>query len=144
MKSLPCPKGLLSTTSDDDRDVRSTLNAMGETINGILLSGDDGPIRSLYIHGKGNQGTVNCYNAYGKMTATGWKTVIMLSKNDDNMISFTVTLPRGRRSYRTDILAKFVTEEVVREYAEHALVQLLRQNNREDAIPHLVVGWKEI
>ena len=139
-KVPPCPKNYLLPLSNDDRNVRGTLNAMGETINGILLDGEDEkqPIRSLYVSSKGGNGTFHSFSAYGKMAATGWKTTVTLSQNDDLMISLTVKLPRGRRSYRTDILAALVTEEVVRQYAEHALVQILKQNNREDAIAKFV------
>jgi hypothetical protein len=48
---------------------------------------------------KDSKGTHNSLSAFGKMAATGWKTIIILSQDDEDMISFRVTLPRGRRSY---------------------------------------------
>lgn len=128
----------LQTISNGDQDMRNTIRAMGKTVKGILLVEDDVNIRSMYYNIKGSKGVRHSLNIHGKLAGTGWKTTILLNKNDDKMISFEVNLPRGRHSYRTDILASLVTEDVVRAYAEHALVQLLMKNNREDVLTQLL------
>lgn len=134
----PTMRTMLNNNADDRemrREVRSTLRRMSETLKEVLLAGDD-KIRSMVLNIEGREGTQISLVVHGKMAGTGWKTTITLSRVGD-MISFEVKLPRGRHSYRTDILAKFVNEEVVREYAEHALVQLLKKNNREDALTQI-------
>lgn len=126
--NFPAPAYLRSMSNDnvdDRREVRITLRRMSKTLKEVLLAGDD-KIRSMGLSIEGREGTQISLIVHGKMTGTSWKTTITLSRVGD-MISFEVKLPRGRHSYRTDILAKFVNEEVVREYAEHALVQLLKK-----------------
>lgn len=133
---FPMPQHLRFTLTDDEREMRSTLRAISKTLSEVLLSGD-GPVRSICLNIKGDDGTKSSFNLHGKMIGTGWKTSILVAQNGD-MISFAVNLPRGRHSYRTDILAQSVTEEVTRAYAEHALIQLLRKNNREDALTQIL------
>lgn len=135
-KMFPMPQHLRFILTDEEREIRGTLRAISKTVSEVLLSGDD-PVRSICLNIKGEDGTKSSFNLHGKMIGTGWKTNIFLAQ-DGNMISLAINLPRGRYSYRTDILAKSVTEEVTRAYAEHALIQLLRKNNREDALTQIL------
>lgn len=132
-KMFPMPQSLRTVVSSEDQDTRNVIRAMGDTIKGLLLD-NDAKVRSMYLNIKGDNGIAHSLNIHGKMTGTGWKTTIILSGNADHMITFEVKLPRGRCSYKTDILARLVTEEVTQEYAEYALVQLLRTNDREDVL----------
>lgn len=132
------PPGLLTLDiTEEEEDIASMFSAMGDTVKKILLNDDYEIFTSSYFTGTGNTMKFSVFQIFGKMAETGWKTNIIISKNNDHMISFEVKLPRGRCSYRTDILASLVTEEVIRAYAEHALAQLLVKNNREDALAHL-------
>lgn len=132
------PESLRVMSNDeDDREVRGTLYAMRETFEEVLLAQDDEKLRSMYLDIQGSKEICHALSVHGNLAGTGWKTTIVLSK-EDQMISCEVKLPRGRHSYRTDILANLVTEEVIRAYAEHALVQLLNKNNREDALTQIL------
>lgn len=106
---------------------------ISKTISEVLFSDDD-KIHSIMVRTfYGNEEVKLSLHLDGKMIGTGWKTTLVLAEDGD-MISFSVNLSRGRCSYRTDILAKSLTEEVVRSYAEHALIQLLKNNKREDLL----------
>lgn len=122
---------------EDDREVRGILYAMRETFEEVLLAKDDEKIRSMYLNIQGSKEICHSMSTHGTLAGTGWTTTIVISK-DEQMISCEVKLPRGRYSYRTDILAKSVSEEVTRAYAEHALAQLLKKNNREDTLTQIL------
>lgn len=133
------PPGLpILDIPEEEEDIASMFSAMGDTVKKILLNDDYEIFTSSYFTGTGNTMKFSVFQIFGKMAETGWKTNITIRKNNDQMISFEVKLPRGRYSYYTDILASFVTEEVMQKYAEHALVQLLKKNNREDALTRIV------
>lgn len=123
---------------EEEKDSASMFSAMGDTVKKILLNDDYDISTSSHFDDTGNKMKFTTLQIFGKMAETGWKTNIIISKNNNDMISFEVKLPRGRRSYYTDILASFVTEEVMQKYAEHALVQLLKKNNREEVLDHIV------
>lgn len=129
---------ILDIPEEEEEGIVSMFSAMGDTVKKILLNDDYQILTSSHYADTGNAMKFSSFQLFGKMAETGWKTNIIIRKDNDQMISFEVKLPRGRWSYYTDILASFVTEEVMQKYAEYALVQLLKKNNREDALARIV------
>lgn len=129
------PPGLpILDIPEEEEGIASMFSAMGDTVKKILLNDDYQILTSSHYADTGNAMKFSSFQLFGKMAETGWKTNIIIRKDNDQMISFEVKLPRGRCSYYTDILASFATEEVMQKYAEYALVQLLRTNDREDVL----------
>jgi hypothetical protein len=138
MQNSYIPKMGLAPIATEEQDTRNVIRAMSATIKSLLLD-EDKKIMSMYLNNKGTKGIFHSLNIHGNMVGTGWNTTIVISRNAaSDMITFKVNLPRGRRSYKTDILARLVTEEVTQKYAEHALVQLLRTNGREDVLSQIL------
>lgn len=54
--------------------------------------------------------------------------VIVVRMNDTSML-FSIQLLGGRNGYRTDLLNRFLTPEIVRAYGEHAYTETIVNNN---------------
>jgi hypothetical protein len=60
----------------------------------------------------------------GRLRGKGWLVSTVIRENPRSL-SISVQLPGGRGGFATDILNRFLDEETVREYAEHALTTIL-------------------
>lgn len=63
----------------------------------------------------------------GRLKDARWVVSIVIIETA-NSLAISVQLPGGRRGYSTDILNKFLSEETIRDYAEHALAQIIEKN----------------
>lgn len=63
----------------------------------------------------------------GNLKNVGWLVSTVVNADEDS-ISFSVQLPGGRAGYRTDILTQFANAQIIRQYAEHAYKQILKNN----------------
>lgn len=69
----------------------------------------------------------------GRLKGAGWVVSIVIIEAPKSL-TISVQLKNGRRGYSTDILNQFLSEETIREYAEHALAQIIEKNTAERLI----------
>jgi hypothetical protein len=100
---------------------QSLMRVVLRAANPILLQ------RFISSHSNANSES-STHITKGLLRVTGWKVTTAI-KITENIVSFSIQLGGGRGSYKTDILLRFATEEVIREYAEHAFAKLLEQND---------------
>lgn len=63
----------------------------------------------------------------------GWAVSVVL-RETPRSLAISVQLPGGRYGYSTDILNEFLSEDVIRAYAEHALAEIVEKNTTERLI----------
>lgn len=68
-----------------------------------------------------------------RLNGIGW-TVNTFIRAQANSVSISVTLQTGFTGYTTDILNRFVTEDVIREYALHARASIALANGLSQGV----------
>jgi hypothetical protein len=120
-------------------DVAMETKKYAQIINEVIMVRESIPTSNLIkpdvevtAEGKHAGWSASLVTSGGRLQHADWlvSTIVRANKNS---LSFSVQLPGGRGGYVTDILNQFVTEETVRAYAEHALANILEQNNWEAA-----------
>lgn len=99
-------------------------------INDVLMKKEDRPI----CHPLSSNPKTVLITSGGRLTGKGWVVSTVIRENPRSL-SISVQLPGGYGGYSTDILNRFLSEETVREYAEHALATIIEQN--EAKVAHL-------
>lgn len=67
-----------------------------------------------------------------RLKTKGWP-VSVVAAQTGNSLTFSVQFPGGRYGYTTDILNRFLDEETIKEYAEHALKVIIEKNEQRDS-----------
>ena len=104
--------------------------AYATIINDILMEAGDRPV----CHPLSSKPETVLVCSGGRLTGKGWLVSTVIRENPKSL-SISVQLPGGRGGYSTDILNQFLSEETVQAYAEHALANIIEQN--EAKVAHL-------
>lgn len=67
-----------------------------------------------------------------RLKSKGWAASVIVVQTGDSM-TFSVSFPGGRYGYSTDVLNRFLDEDTVKEYAEHALKVIIEKNDKRDS-----------
>lgn len=104
--------------------MKKTTVKYAEIINDVLMKADENrPV----CHPLSSKPDTVLVCSGGRLNEAGWLVSTVIRENPKSL-SISVQLPGGRGGYATDILTRFLNEETVREYAEHALATIIEQN----------------
>lgn len=101
--------------------MKTTTVTYAEIINDVLMENDENrPV----CHPLSSKPETVLVASGGRLKGKGWLISTVIRENPRSL-SISVQLPGGRGGFATDILNRFLDEETVREYAEHALATII-------------------